>query len=140
MTRFHRWVKFSVVGIAGLMVQLAVLWAFTRFAHIGPMIATALAVEAALLHNFVWHEMWTWRGAEPSGRWLRFWRFHAATGAISIASNTILTMSFQKALGIPLLVANVLAVGVTALLNFALADLWVFREKKICKRISVTIV
>jgi len=129
VSTFHRWVKFSVVGMAGLAVQLGVLWICTRYWGIPPAMAIVLAVEAAILHNFVWHEVWTWRGVDRSGRWVRLWRFHVATGGISIASNTILTIAFKDALGIPLMAANVVAVAVTALLNFALADLWVFREK-----------
>jgi putative flippase GtrA len=131
---FHRWVKFSVVGGAGLAVQLVVLWVCTRWAGIGPTIATVIAVETALLHNFVWHEVWTWRqvsaGSGAAGRWTRLWRFHAATGSISIASNVVLTMWFKNALAIPLLAANVMAVAVTAILNFAVAEMWVFGARK----------
>jgi|HubBroStandDraft_6_1064221.scaffolds.fasta_scaffold969232_2 putative flippase GtrA len=127
---FHRWVKFSVVGGAGLGIQLAVLWACTRWTGISPAIATVIAVEAALLHNFVWHEAWTWKGVATSGRWTRLWRFHAATGSISIVSNVVFTMAFKNWLAIPLLAANVMAVGVTAILNFAVAEVWVFQARK----------
>jgi len=133
---FHRWVKFSVVGSAGLAVQLAVLWASTRWTGISTAVATAIAVEAALLHNFVWHEVWTWRGVSAShgstgsGRWTRLWRFHAATGSISIVSNVVFTMAFKNSLAIPLLAANVMAVGVTAIFNFAVAEMWVFQARK----------
>lgn len=128
---FRRWIKFSAVGAGGLAVQLAMLWALTRpHAAIPIWFATALAVEAAVLHNFVWHEAWTWRGGDQSRRWNRLLRFHAATGAISIVSNTVLTLLFKSWLPIPLLAANVLAVGATAMLNFLVADLWVFRNKQ----------
>jgi putative flippase GtrA len=128
---FRRWLKFSVVGGAGLAVQLVVLWASTRWAGISPAIAIAIAVEAALLHNFVWHEVWTWRGVPSSSRrWTRLWRFHAATGSISIVSNVVFTTAFKNSLAIPLLAANVMAVAVTAILNFAVAEVWVFQARK----------
>jgi putative flippase GtrA len=107
-----------------------VLWASTRWAGISPAVATAIAVEAALLHNFVWHEVWTWRGVSGVSRWTRLWRFHAASGSISIVSNVIFTMAFKNSLAIPLLAANVMAVGVTAILNFAVAEVWVFQGRK----------
>jgi putative flippase GtrA len=125
--RFQRWLKFSVVGTAGLAVQLVALWLLTRAAAIPVVIATMIAVETALLHNFVWHELWTWRSMERSGRWARLLRFHAVTGFVSLASNVILTVLIRNWLGVPLLVANVMAVGITAILNFVLADRWVFR-------------
>jgi len=129
---FRRWLRFSVVGGAGLAVQLAVLWVCTRLAGISPVVATAMAVEAALLHNFVWHEAWTWRGvyASGAGRWTRLWRFHVATGSISIVSNVVFTMWFKNTLAVPLLAANVMAVAVTAILNFAVAELWVIQGRK----------
>lgn len=129
----RRWMKFSTVGTAGLAVQLAMLWLLTR----GPMpvwLATALAVETAVLHNFMWHEAWTWRGGDHARRWHRLFRFHAATGVISIVSNTVLTVLFKKWFPIPLLAANVLAVGATAIFNFIAADLWVFRNVNLYDR------
>ena len=129
-----RWLKFSVVGAGGLAVQLVVLWACTRLAGISPVLATVLAVEAALLHNFVWHEVWTWRGGPPSSRWSRLWRFHAATGSISILSNVVFTMFFKHEFAIPLLLANVMAVAVTGIVNFLAADLWVFSPKELSKK------
>jgi putative flippase GtrA len=129
-------VKFSVVGGAGLAVQLAVLWVSTRLAGISPAVAIVIAVEAALLHNFVWHEVWTWRGISGAGRWTRLWRFHAATGSISIVSNVVLTAAFKNSLAIPLLAANVMAVGVTAILNFAVAEAWVFQAGLNSRRLT----
>lgn len=122
----RRWLKFSAVGGAGFAIQLAALWALAR-AGLPVAIATALAVETAVLHNFVWHEVWTWRGVDASRRWSRLWRFHAATGAISIAANVALTLIFRA--WFPLLAANAMAVGVTGLLNFVAADRWVFRGR-----------
>jgi putative flippase GtrA len=55
-----RWLKFHTVGAMGIVVQLSVLSAFVGWLNIDYLVATALAVEAAILHNFVWHERWTW--------------------------------------------------------------------------------
>ena len=123
-----RWLKFNAVGIAGAGVQLAALWFFARIAGVQYVIATALAVEVAVLHNFAWHEAWTWRGMPTEDRWRRLVRFHVANGFVSIASNALFTWLFKQGLGLPLLVANLGAIGVTALLNFALAAMWVFQD------------
>jgi putative flippase GtrA len=39
-------------------------------------------------------------------------------------------MWFKNSLAIPLLAANVLAVAVTAILNFLVAEIWVFGARK----------
>jgi putative flippase GtrA len=130
MSVFRRWLKFSVVGAAGLAVQLVALWLLTRVAAVPAMMAIVIAVETALLHNFIWHELWTWKGigsASGSTRWARLLRFHTVTGFVSLASNVIFTVLIRNWFGAPLLAANVIAVGMTAILNFVLADRWVFR-------------
>lgn len=123
-----RWLKFNAVGIAGAGVQLATLWLLAHVLGMQYVIATALAVETAVLHNFGWHEAWTWREMPPEGRWRRLLRFHIANGFVSITSNAVFTSGFKEGLGLPLLAANICAMLVTSLLNFALVKMWVFRE------------
>lgn len=122
-----RWLKFNAVGIAGAGVQLAALWFFTRVAGMHYVLATVLAVETAVLHNFAWHEAWTWRGMPAEGRRRRLMRFHGANGIVSVLSNALLTWVFKQGLGMPLLAANLGAIVLTSLLNFLLAVIWVYK-------------
>jgi putative flippase GtrA len=123
-----RWWKFNAVGIAGFVLQLGALWTLARMCGVHYLLATALAVEIAVLHNFVWHESWTWRSLGIEGRWRRLFRFHVANGFLSVASNVLLTMFLMQWMGLHLLAANATAVGAMALVNFALAEVWVFRS------------
>jgi putative flippase GtrA len=50
-----RWLKINFVGGLGIGVQLEALWLLVHWAQMHYMVATALAVEAAVLHNFAWH-------------------------------------------------------------------------------------
>jgi archaetidylinositol phosphate synthase len=122
----RRWWRFNLVGVGGFALQLAILWILARVCGIHYLIATALAVEIAVLHNFAWHEAWTWRNLAADNRWRRLLRFNLANGFISIASNVLFTLVFMQWIGLPLLVANTAAVIMMALLNFALAETWVF--------------
>ena len=61
----RRWLAFNAVGTMGVAVQLVALAALTEMAGLDYRIATVLAVETAILHNFVWHERWTWRDRAP---------------------------------------------------------------------------
>ena len=84
-----------------------------------------MAVELAILHNFCWHERWTWSDRQHSERWLaRFVRFHAANGFISLVTNVLLTSLLSHALHLPPVPANVIAVGASAIANFVAADRW----------------
>ena len=124
-----RWWKFNAVGIAGAAVQLAGLSLFVNLFRLSYLIATAFAVEIALLHSFVWHEKWTWRGLAASDRWRRLRRFHVANGFVSIGANVLFTWWFSRTFRWPLLVANLAAIAVTSILNFVLAHGWVFRAE-----------
>ena len=55
-----RWCKFNLVGGIGIGVQFAALLLVKGVLHFNYMAATAIAVEAAVVHNFVWHEQFTW--------------------------------------------------------------------------------
>jgi putative flippase GtrA len=119
-----RWLRFSAVGIAGTGVQLLALWLLLKL-RMNYLAATALAVEAALLHNYVWHSLWTWRGLTGS-----LWRFQVSNGLVSICSNLILMRLFTGWLGIPALPANLAAVAIMSVVNFRLGDRWVFTAQR----------
>jgi putative flippase GtrA len=88
-----RWMKFNLVGAIGIVVQLGALALFTSVFRLDYMIATALAVETAVLHNFAWHERYTWADRSSQG-WhgavIRLLRFNLTTGAVSIGGNLVL--------------------------------------------------
>ena len=124
----RRWLKFNAVGVMGIVVQLAALAFLKSLLHIQYLIATALAVEMAVLHNFAWHERWTWKERTgKEGMFLRLLRFNLTTGGVSILSNLLLMRLLVGQFHLPLLVANLLSIGATSLANFALSELFVFR-------------
>ena len=57
--QLRRWMAFSLVGVLGIFIQLATLAALTGWLGLHYLVGTGLAVEAAVLHNFVWHESGT---------------------------------------------------------------------------------
>jgi len=54
-----RWLKFNAVGWGGILLQLAVLTLMTGVLKIHYVLATALAVETAIIHTYLWHERYT---------------------------------------------------------------------------------
>ena len=120
-----RWLKFNAVGIAGAVVQIGVLALLTR-ADVHYLIATAIAVEVAVLHNYFWHLRWTWLDRPPASRLAALVRFNLANGAVSLVSNLVLMRVFTGWLGLPVIVANVLAIAITSVVSFFIGDRWVF--------------
>ena len=128
--QMQRWIAFNLVGVLGILIQLSTLAALTGWLGLHYLLATGLAVEAAVLHNFVWHESWTWsdrsRG-DKKGVWRRLVRFHFANGALSIAGNIILMRFFAGTLSVNYTVANALSITVCSILNFLASDRLVFQ-------------
>lgn len=120
--------RFAWVGVGGFVVQAASLYALSA-AGLSYPAATAIAVEAAILHNFLWHERWTWADRLEGGRLLRFARFNGSTALISIGGNVALMAIFVERIHLPLLAANLLAVAALSVLNFLAADRLVFATK-----------
>lgn len=123
----RRWFIFNAVGVAGFAVQLGALALLLR-TGVPYLWATGLAVEMALLHNFAWHERWTWRDRPASGgpRLARLGRFHLANGVVSLLGNLAIMRALVGVLGAPPLAANAVAVVVCAALNYLAGDRLVF--------------
>ncbi len=126
----RRWLVFNVVGSMGVAVQLVVLVTLTEVAGLDYLVATGLAVESAILHNFVWHERWTWRdrGFGRLGWAARLLRFNLVTGTLSISANVVFTGLYAEALGIHYALANLMAIASCSVLNFIANDRFVFRR------------
>ncbi|MBV9180939.1 MAG: GtrA family protein [Acidobacteria bacterium] len=123
---FMRWMKFNGVGAVGFALQLSVLAMARAGLGLNYLWATALAVEAALLHNFFWHEKITWRDRESSQRLKRLIRFHLANGAISLVGNVAFMRLLAGTLMLNYLAVNVVSTLVCSLANFYAGDLFVF--------------
>jgi putative flippase GtrA len=126
MNLFVRWGKFNAVGAAGVAVQLTVLALFKSALGVDYLAATALAVETAVLHNFYWHQRWTWADRPRGSQVARLLRFNLTTGALSILSNVVLMWIFAGVFHLHYLVANLAAIAITSILNYLLADRVVF--------------
>jgi len=130
-----RWLKFNFVGGLGILVQLACLALLVSGLGLGYLPATALAVETAVLHNFIWQERFTWKdrtGPVVHGRVrdvaVRLLRFHAGNGAVSILGNLALMRLLVGTLHVRYLPANIVTIAVCSLLNFAASEWFVFRR------------
>ena len=108
----RRWLKFNAVGAVGIAVQLVALAVLKSGLHVPYLTATALAVETAVLHNFVWHELWTWRDRRGAGRSLmgRLVRFNLGNGLVSIIVNLVFMRLLVGRFHVQYLIANLAAI------------------------------
>jgi putative flippase GtrA len=126
---FRRWLKFNAVGAIGIVVQLAALAILNGLLHVQYLAATALAVETAVLHNFAWHERWTWRERTgKEGVIARLLRFNLSNGAMSILSNIFFMRLLVGQFRLRVMLANLISIAVTSLANFFISEKFVFQK------------
>jgi putative flippase GtrA len=130
------WLKFNVVGIAGFILQSAVLFVLTHSAYsISYLAATAVAVELAVLNNFLWHQRWTWSDrptATKKETWQRLAKFNVTTGLVSLTGNLVLMSILVGRFRLPISGANVITVIACSLISFFLADRFAFDRNANC--------
>jgi putative flippase GtrA len=110
-----------------MAVQLGSLAVLSRCAPGHYLVASAVAVELAVLHNFVWHVRYTWREqCDGEGWWRQMMRFHLSNGMVSIVGNLLLMRVLVQKFHVPVLLANVVAIACCSVVNFGLGERWVF--------------
>jgi putative flippase GtrA len=128
-TGLSRWAAFNAVGVAGMIVQLGVVAILVHLLRVHYVLATVVGVESAILHNFMWHQRWTWRdrpARHVRDRVVRLARFHLLNGSISIVGNVALTTLLTGVVGLDAIVSNAIAIVACSLLNFTASDSLVF--------------
>ncbi len=114
-----------------MTVQIAILALLTNVAHVQYLAATAVAVECTVLHNFAWHERFTWADRPSRSRRAiasRLLHFNLTTGAVSIGGNILLMRLLVGAAHAPVLLANLASVATCAVVNYLVNDRWVFAQ------------
>ena len=128
---FLRWIKFNTVGAIGIVVQLAALAILRSWLELDYLLATAIAVEIAVLHNFIWHERFSWADRPPARfthSLIRLAKFNATNGAVSIVGNLLLMRLLVGRFKLNYVLSNCVAIAVCSLLNFLLGDRFVFES------------
>ena len=129
MNPFIRWCKFNLVGAIGMAVQLSTLALLTRAAPGHYLVASAMAVELAILHNFIWHLHYTWRDRRTPAVLPQLIRFHLSNGLVSIVGNLILMRLLVLDAHLPVIAANIIAILCCSIVNFTLGNAWAFRPQ-----------
>jgi len=119
---------FALVGVAGYVVQTAVLWLLVGRLGMAVVPATLVATEAAVLHNFLWHLGYTWADRPAGARAVvgRLVRFNVSNGGFSLVGGAAIMALLVDALGVHYMLANLAAVLAISIANFLASDRFVF--------------
>ncbi len=128
ISTLSRFIKFTVAGSSGILVDTAVLFAIVEWSPVLLPLALskAIAAEVAIINNFFWNDRWTFADRHPedisspttSIRFLKFNLICSLGLVIAVAALYIL----HKGLNVNLYLANVMAIVTAALWNFILSN------------------
>jgi len=111
--------RFGLVGLSGVVVNLAALRLFPGVLGWTLPLSIGLASEVSILSNFVANDRWPFGHREVSPR-----RNLASLGGIAIAAGSTIALAHA---GWPYLVADLAGLGVAAGCNVAVSALWTWR-------------
>jgi len=138
----RRWLAFNGVGLLGVGVQLGLVALLTHGGGVHYLVATAIAVEAAVLHNFIWHQRWTWRDRPSSSAGemaARLLRFHLLNGTVSLAGNLGVTAILTGAVAMNPVAANTVAIVVCSIINFMASEALVFKAIRTSTAVAMAV-
>jgi dolichol-phosphate mannosyltransferase len=128
--QLRAWLRYAAVGLGGAVIDVALSWLLVRDAGWHPAMALPVAIELALLSNFVWNQAITFRRASSGGllqpqsllRTLVRYERVCSTGAVFNFLTTILLLT--RGLGlVPSSSIGVLAGGIWNLI-FNVPRIW----------------
>ena len=121
-----RYVRFGLVGITGLVVDMGILFllADPKMLGFNLTLSKAIAGEFAIANNFVWNEIWTFgdRAAMHAcwrARLIRFAKFNLICLVGIVLSISLLTVQVQW-MRMDIYIANFIAIVITSIWNFSL--------------------
>ena len=117
----RQFAKFCLVGGSGVIVNSGLLFMLVEWLHLRLFVASPVAVEASILNNFLWNNLWTFRAR--SVQLPRLAKFNLVSlGGMVITTGVLYFLAEHG--GLHYLVANLIAIVVATLWNFALNFLW----------------
>jgi dolichol-phosphate mannosyltransferase len=129
---FQRLAKFGLVGTWGFVVNMSILWFLTEMGGLYYLLSSIVAVEIALINNYVLNDLWTWHDRGKSGKreyLKRMLKYHITASAAMLTNISILWF-FTELVGIYYLTSNIFGILCGAALNFFVNDRWTFRHRK----------
>jgi putative flippase GtrA len=123
---FRQFVKFSLVGSLGLLINFLVTMIAARMLHAAPFLAFACGFMSGAISNYLLNRMWTFgssRNAIVEGA-----QFLTVSG-IALAVSKLVFLSFDHAGSHDFTLTWLLATLFGVVINFTINKAWTFRQQ-----------
>ena len=108
--------KFLAVGIAGMLIDNAVLFTLHNHTSLHVILSKIIGAETSILAMFLANDQWTFKEHDNGSIYRRFLRSNSVR-VVGLAVGTIGFYLFYS-LGLPLLLANMAGIGIGFVSNY----------------------
>ena len=122
--------KYSLVGVSGVFVNLGLYLFLTRYYEISELVAPLIAIESALISNFILNNFWTFGKRITQSRIrVKFVKFHLVSG-FSALINYSAFLTLFLVFGLYDILANLIGIGLAAIVNYLINSNWTWKGNK----------
>ena len=123
-------IKYSLVGLSGVGVNLGIYALLTRYYDLSEAIAPIFSIEAAIISNFLLNNFWTFgKRLNQSRIRVKFFKFHLVSGLAAIINYLVFFILFFT-FGIYDILANLIGIAFAAVVNYLINSNWTWKNNK----------
>jgi len=127
----RRFIKFGIVGGSGIFVNMGLLWFFTEVIGFYIPISSVLAIALAMINNFIWNDLWTWRDRRTPGvkaYFIRMAKFITVSSIAAYVGNLGVLCILYYFFHMKLMISNMFGIAVGTILNYSVNNFWTFKS------------
>ncbi len=124
-----RFLKFCLVGISGVGVNMGLLWLLTEFAGLFYLTSAAIGIETSIITNFILNNYFTFADRNQPGRkpfFIRLLRFNLVSLA-ALAINLAILGFLTEVWGVFYLLSNLFGIAVATFWNYLVNNWWTWK-------------
>lgn len=123
----ERFVKWSVVGVIGAVVDYSILIGLVELLGLYALIAQAISFTCAVVNNYILNRTWTFGDIKHKGPAVQFTQFFIVSVA-GLGTRSLIFYFLFEVLGLWYIYATAMAIIVVLIWNFFANLVWTFRE------------
>ena len=125
-----RFIKFGIVGGSGSVVNMGFLWLFTEVVGWYYLVSAVFAIALAMINNFIWNDIWTWRGRGKPGKqafFIRMIKFCLVASLAGYVGNLGVLWILTHFFHLHYMISNIFGIAVGTIINYFLNNIWTFK-------------
>lgn len=124
----EEFIRFALVGLSGLLVNLGSYVLLTRKIGFGIALAYPIAIELSILSNYFLNDVWTFKYRRVTiPVYHRLFRFHVVA-ALAGSLNYLVFLILVYLMHVYDILANVIGISIGMLVNYFLNSIWTWHQ------------